>query len=82
MTIVLFFSLSPTEKMIKMITFNPRLSQIVSKVFLSKEHVTRAYKILLCLYLKKKKEMIAQNVTIANVYEGKYKKWNKILILD
>ena len=36
MTIGLFFSLSPTEKMIKMIKFNPGSSQIVSKVFLPK----------------------------------------------
>ena len=28
------------------------------------------------------KEMITQKVTVSNVKEGKYKKWDKILILD
>ena len=63
-----------------MVNFNPGLSQILSG-FLVYEHVIRTYKILLCLYIEKK-EMIKENVTLGNVLEGKYKKWNKILILD
>ena len=54
-----------------MVKFNPRLSQTLSKVFLSKNHVTRAYKnSVMPLLTKKKKEMITQNVTLSNAWEG------------
>ena len=51
-----------TQKMVKV---NPGLSPILSKVFLSKNHVTRAYKNSL-MPLLTKKEMITQNGTLSN----------------
>ena len=54
-----------------MVKFNPGLSQILSKVFLSSLQNT-------VVSLLRDSVMITQNVTLSNAQEGKYKIWNKI----
>ena len=65
-----------------MVTFNPGLSQILSKVFVSGIRMCNLSLQNTVVPSLRNKEMITQKVTVSNVKEGKYKKWDKILILD
>ena len=64
-----------------MVEFNPGLSQILSKVFLSKNMQLELSKYCWA-FTPRYSIMITQNVTPNNVKEGKIQKRNKILILD
>ena len=63
-----------------MVKFNLGLSQILSKVFLSKNMQLELTKYCCYAPLLRGTVMLTQNVTLNNTQEGKIQKPNKILI--